>query len=114
MKISFCSVLAVASLCFVPFAVSADQSQSLPTLDIKRLPAAVQMTLESEGARVREVQRATDRGPMIYEATVSKGGEYYSLLITKDGTILGREAIEQSGHRLDIPAEVASGRGPKR
>jgi len=93
MKPTLRSTVGAASLCLVSVAFAADQGQPAPTVDVKQLPAPVQATLQSEGARVSKVEQQTEGGTTSYEAILSKDGKNYSLHLGADGKIIKREAI---------------------
>ena len=88
------SSVAAACLCLASAAIAAEVEYRNPVLDITQAPAPVRATLWHEGARVSKLQRETEDGQTVYEATVSKGRRNYSLQLTGDGRIVKREPFD--------------------
>jgi uncharacterized membrane protein YkoI len=90
-----------------------DEQEEKVTLD--QVPAAVKATIlaEAAGAKIKEIERETKDGEIIYEAEFMVDGEKVEIAIAPDGTLLSREIEgddeddEDDDHGLrpeDVPA----------
>jgi hypothetical protein len=67
-----------------------DDDEKIP---FANAPAAVQKTLRREAgsAEIKEVEKSTDEGKVVYEAEVTIDGHEYVISVAEDGTLLEKE-----------------------
>jgi uncharacterized membrane protein YkoI len=86
-------LVAVGLLAGLTAGVWAGANEREEKVSIDQVPAAVKATIlkETQGARIKEIERETEHGTTVYEAEAVRNGREIEIEIAADGTLLERE-----------------------